>query len=183
MADYKRVQIRGLEELRRTLGNLGEKLECNVCRGMVRAGCMTVRDEARRLAPKDTHEMEMAIEVRQAPLDRRRNSTEYWVFARSNRRKGAMKTKKAWKKLGIRFSGIPNAWYWHFVEFGHRIVPRGSRINRKRTNIDKVSIGFVPAKPFMRPAFDFKKRQVIVDMKKYLRARLAKEDFKRRSAG
>lgn len=49
--------------------------------------------------------------------------------------------------------------YAHLVEYGHQIVPRGpgraasaERANRRRAA--RSATGFVPARPFMRPAFD-----------------------------
>lgn len=75
-----------------------------------------------------------------------------------------------------------NVPYAHLVEYGHQIVPRGP--NRRRVSVTRVSrsgrvstrfevdpeatrraaqavTGFVAAKPFLRPAFDESREQVV----------------------
>lgn len=56
--------------------------------------------------------------------------------------------------------------YAHLVEFGHQIVPRGpgravsaARANRRK--VSRSASGFVPARPFMRPAFDENREAII----------------------
>lgn len=49
--------------------------------------------------------------------------------------------------------------YAHLVEYGHQIVPRGpgraaSAERAARRRVTRATTGFVPARPFMRPAFD-----------------------------
>ena len=49
--------------------------------------------------------------------------------------------------VGPRYLGVNHA---HLVEFGHRLV----KAIKTETGVTKVQIGFVQAKPFLRPAAD-----------------------------
>lgn len=60
----------------------------------------------------------------------------------------------------------------HLVEYGHSVVVGG-----KKGKGGKV-IGFVPPKPFLRPAFDNKKEEAIKVAIEYMKERLLKELFK-----
>lgn len=55
--------------------------------------------------------------------------------------------------------GRKAAWYGHMVEFGHRIVFVVGR-NKK-----KIVRGTYPARPFLRPAFEETREQVIAEFK------------------
>ena len=65
-------------------------------------------------------------------------------------------------RKGRKRSDQRGAYYWRFVEFGHRVGTRATGALRK---IDRSSGGFsgktttVPPQPFLRPAFDANKYQ------------------------
>lgn len=54
-------EIKGLEGLIKTLNALPDKLEKKVIRAAVRKGANVVRDKARQLVRKDTHNLEKSI--------------------------------------------------------------------------------------------------------------------------
>lgn len=57
------------------------------------------------------------------------------------------------------------AWYGHLVEFGHALVKGSKKATRK-------VIGHVPPHPFLRPAFDEKKREAEKAVEEELRRRI-----------
>lgn len=57
-------------------------------------------------------------------------------------------------------------WFAHFVEFGVSGVGRFKRAGKKRYRADQ------PARPFMRPAFDEKKQEVVENMAQSFRVAL-----------
>jgi HK97 gp10 family phage protein len=72
--------------------------------------------------------------------------------------------------------GGDDAFYWRFVEYGHKFVPRrtsgkGWTAHRAAAALE-YGTSTVPAYPFMRPAFDSKKSASIDAMTAKLRAML-----------
>lgn len=68
-----------------------------------------------------------------------------------------------------------DAFYWKFVEFGHRVGTRKSGYLKKRTRPDGAggkSSGDVPAQPFMRPAFEATKNQAAVAIRDALKRQI-----------
>jgi len=78
----------------------------------------------------------------------------------------------------------PGAFYWRFVEFGHKFVPR----NKKRSKTGR-TIGWkahrqaaeleygtasAPAYPFMRPAYESKKQEAVDVMTRTLAEQIAR---------
>jgi HK97 gp10 family phage protein len=79
--------------------------------------------------------------------------------------------------------GGQDAYYWHFVEGGHRFVPRNTRISartgrkigwaahRRAAELEYGSRS-VPAHPFMRPAYDSGKVAAVDAMSKKLQEQM-----------
>ncbi|MDN4040192.1 HK97 gp10 family phage protein [Massilia sp. YIM B02443] len=77
------------------------------------------------------------------------------------------------------------AYYWKFVEFGHKFVPRNTRVSKKtgRTvgwkahrKAAELEYGTAsaPAYPFMRPAFESKKQEAVDVMTRTLAEQIAR---------
>jgi HK97 gp10 family phage protein len=104
--------------------------------------------------------------------------------------KGLRKKTKTYKADGsvvtIVGGKFPEAAHAHLVEFGHRMVVGGtvSRL-KKQWSASRSSrtgkrgggrvVGFVPAKPFMRPAYDATKGQAMAIAEQALRVGIERE--------
>jgi HK97 gp10 family phage protein len=71
-------------------------------------------------------------------------------------------------------TNVKDPWFAHFVEFGVSGVGRFKKIGKKRYRADQ------PARPFMRPAFDEKKQEVVDNMAESFR--IALQNFLKRKA-
>lgn len=82
-------------------------------------------------------------------------------------------------------SSSPGAYYWRWVEFGHRFVPKNKRVSPKtgrtigwaahrRAAELEYGTSTVPAYPFMRPAYESKKHEAVDVMTKTLAEQIAR---------
>ncbi|MEH6434287.1 HK97-gp10 family putative phage morphogenesis protein [Massilia sp. DD77] len=82
-------------------------------------------------------------------------------------------------------SSSPGAYYWRWVEFGHRFVPKNKRISPKtgrtigwaahrRAAELEYGTATVPAYPFMRPAYESKKQEAVDVMTQTLAEQIAR---------
>jgi HK97 gp10 family phage protein len=102
------LKIEGLDKLNAALKEFPENIARNVLRGGVSSAAAVIRNEARRLAPKESGEMAKDI-----MLKRERSSTNYVanysVFVRSGK-----KSRLSGKRRDV----DKDSYYWRFVEFG-----------------------------------------------------------------
>jgi len=81
-------------------------------------------------------------------------------------------------------AGSPGAFYWRFVEFGHKFVPRntkrsktgrtvGWKAHRKAAELE-YGTASAPAYPFMRPAYESKKHEAVDVMTRTLAEQIAR---------
>jgi len=177
--------IQGLDEVRRNLQSLPQRLGNAVARRGLYAGAKVVRDEARRLAPQPpakakkgssrTGKLKKAIgaESRGVFKDASGKPTEHRAVVLIRKPKGASRNVRS---------------YAHFVEFGTRphAVGKGSILNpfnrskKKRKQVGRRHPGTSP-QPFMRPAFDTKKFEAVHAIVDTTKAELAKELAKMRT--
>jgi len=149
MAEVENVT--GLRELEAALKSLPDRIALNVLRGAVAAGAAVVRKEARDLAPKSEGpqpEGHVPGTLKRAIYQkqiRERSSLLQQTFFVGVRRGRSAKSSA---------KGVIDAWYAHFVEFG----------------TSKMS-----ARPFMRPAFEGKKRSAVDAIRAYLLSRIPDE--------
>lgn len=79
----------------------------------------------------------------------------------------------------------PGAFYWRFVEFGHKFVPRNKKISKKtgrtygwaahrRAAELEYGTATAPAYPFMRPAYESKKQEAVDMMTRTLAEQIAR---------
>lgn len=81
--------------------------------------------------------------------------------------------------------GRPGAFYWRFVEYGHKFVPRNKKVSKKtgrtigwkahrRAAELEYGTASAPAYPFMRPAYESKKQEAVDVMTRTLAEQIAR---------
>lgn len=180
------LNVRGLADLNAALNDLAVALARNVLRGAVRAGAEVIRKEAVTRAPVyappgapdqrvDPGLIKRSIFSAHVPNQSDDTKQVFIVGVRSGRRERHAKVRAHGGGSQVMNR---DAYYAAWVEFGHWYVPAApdNLILRARRNRARRPGGvFVPAKPFMRPAFEAKKREAVDAMERYLKKRLAKE--------
>lgn len=84
-----------------------------------------------------------------------------------------------------KFNAEGDAFYWRFVEDGHKFVRRNTKISKKTgkkigwkahraASEREYGTASAPAKPFMRPSFDSKREEAVATMTKTLAAEIKK---------
>lgn len=140
------VRIEGLSELLEALKALPKELGSKgggPIKGSLFAATKIVRDEARLRAPVDTGKLQRNIVAFRDPDPRSSGVTEaYYITWRKGRRRG----QKRRKDLATANSD-KDAYYGRFVEFG---------------------TSKMPARPFLRPAFEALKDQALQKFKNEL---------------
>lgn len=147
------VEVKGLKELQSALLELPRKLDRPVLNSALRTGARPMAAAARSRAPMDTGALRAAIVVR--AVRSREHSAEVHVGVT-----GARQVQKTDKKGRVR-----NVWkrtknflhYWLYHEFG---------------------TSKMPARPFLRPAFESNKAASAELIKTGLRDRIEKEATK-----
>lgn len=156
------VQITGLRELGEVLKKLPKEIASKnggPLRAALFQGAKVIRDEARVRAPVRTSKLSPKREAKQPPGTLKRNivATRDRDPARSGQTENYVIRPKTGKN---RKTG--DAYYWRWVELGHRIVPPGQRkAGRRAIKAGAFEGGNVPPKPFMRPAFEAKKEEAV----------------------
>jgi HK97 gp10 family phage protein len=140
------VKVTGLRELREALTKtIPLEMQGKVLQQALAAGTKLTVAAAKSKAPVKTGRLRTAI---YALRDKRNSKPTY------ESRLVAVRSGKSQQKHGR------DAFYWKFVEFGHRV--RGDKKG-----------GSVPANPFMRPAFESTKTAALEAIVAKLRQRLA----------
>lgn len=167
MAEFQHVE--GLRELQYALNQLGPKIARNVLSRSVAEGARLIRDEAKIRAPvstgpvSDGHPppgtLKRSIVIKRAFSDA--TQAIYVVAVRHGKDSRAVGKKKR----------NMDAYYWRFVEFGHRIGNAATgtlaRLASRHRGARRggAAIGFVQAQPFMRPAWESKKEAALDQIK------------------
>ena len=135
------VHVQGLDQLARALKELPKRVARNSLRAAVYAGAKVIRDEAKLKAPMaiaalgpnqpPPGTLKRSVIMKQIP---ELSSAERQTFFVTVRR------GKKYRKQGRKGQLSQDAWYWRFVEFG------------------TVKMA---ARPFLRPAFERKKRAAV----------------------
>ena len=152
-------RLEGLEELDAALDALGEELKSEVLTDALRRAAQPLLDRAKQLAPRSDD-----------PLQKRHLADSIKTSRRGGKR----------ARLLLSVSGAasilagPSAPHGHLVEFGHAIVVGGkasARLTRRDLRAGKkagTTIGHVPAHPFMRPAWDSTREEVVNSIKRQI---------------
>lgn len=178
------VKIGGLDVLRKALLQLPDRLASNSLNAAVGAGAAIIRDEARAIAPEWTGDvskghpppgtLKRSIITKKIP----ERSTYYRKVWFVTVRKG-----RQYRGQGKKGNLSQDAYYWKWVEFGHYYVARFAgeytdyplRGRGRRTGLAARRAAkslFIPAQPFMRPAYTRKRLAAVEAIKEKLRQRI-----------
>lgn len=156
MAEFQ--HIAGLKELQTALKELPDRIAKNVLRGAVNAGATVIKKETASRAPVFTGSvsqghppvgtLKRAVYQKQIKELSGPFKQTFYVGVRKG---------KQFQKQGKKGNLSQDAWYAKFVEFG---------------------TANMPAKPFMRPAFEAKKEEAVSAIKTYLEKRIPEEAAK-----
>jgi HK97 gp10 family phage protein len=180
------VRIDGLRELRAALMQLPKNVERNVLSRSVGHAAALVREAAKTRAPVWTGPVSKGHPppgtLKRAIITKNVSSRAYksqWIVTVRTGKKQQFSGN--WMKGGQKNR---DAYYWRWVEFGHRVGNRSTGTlsqagNRKRSTRRNVhEIGFVAPHPFMRPAWESTKnaalRTIIDDIAKGVETEAAK---------
>lgn len=172
--------IAGLRQLRDRLAKMEVNMQRKIPRRAVASAASVVKKEAKRIVKSQglvrtgTLHKNIALKrERQSPV----GETRYNVGVRHGRALGRKATKKLVRssngRIVSKYQNDP--FYWRFIEFGHRTVPRRkakqSNFMRARDSISyrrKHPTGKVPAKPFIGPSLKNKQREAAQKMREVL---------------
>lgn len=133
------VNIKGLDKLEKGLLSLPTKVARKVLGDAIRKGAYLLRDATQAKTPVKTGALRDSIKVKSKKL----SEVEYQ------------------STVAPFLSGGSNpVWYAHLVEFGGRYVIKAKGGDKdKRARV--VATGRIGAQPFMRPAFDSTRSEII----------------------
>ncbi|MCA3068116.1 MAG: HK97 gp10 family phage protein [Rhodocyclaceae bacterium] len=176
MSNSGSVRVTGLRELNDALAKLADDVAIKHARGAVAAGAALIRDAARANVPVRSGKLKAAIYsawIREASSRERQS---FFVSVRRGKKyQPRMKVSKAGRQ---RATKDLDAYYWTWIEFGHIAtgakIKGGARARAKaRDKLKQSGATFVPARPFLRPAFESNKMKAI----EVIRAELSKRIF------
>lgn len=152
MTKVMRVTIRtkGMEEIREALNMLPREVAGEPLREVALTGAEVIRAEAESNAGKHRRTGNLAKNIAKE-----------------------IAQESIGSRVVVRIGPTRDAWYGRLLEFGHRIVRVTGRY-RKGGRVYRVSkeLGQVPPHPWLRPAFDAKRREAQQVMEKEFRRRL-----------
>lgn len=193
-----KAEILGIGQLQKSFMNLRQDMVLKTSRRMVAAAGTVLKKEAKAIAQSKGLRVSGAL-IRNIAIKRERKAPagteQYHLGVRHGRDLGKRHTKYiALNKKGetvIRRKDDP--FYWRFIEFGHKIVPRQSgkygaidssftrttkngkvRLIKRAISIDSITVrrrspsGFVEPIPFIRPALVNKKQEAVAAMESRL---------------
>lgn len=171
------VRLDGFAELAAALRELPANIGRNVLRSAVAAGAAVIRVEAKKNAEqmRDTGTLARSIYQKQIREQSTLEKQVFYVGARQG---------KQFQKVGKKGAN-KDAYYARFVELGHfsrptaksggGIIKRGGgRDSEIARRLHAGSIHWIPAHPFLRPAFDVKHQQAVTAMGAKIAERMAK---------
>lgn len=149
------IQVSGLSELRFALINFSNQLQREALQQALGAGCDVIVADARARAPKLTGRLQLSIYSIEA---KRQEHSDYQV------RNVTVHTGKRAAKKNL------DAYYAAWVEYGHGIITTEKRsMGTPAKGWFGKTVKAVPAKPFLRPAYDTKKEAAVTAFAEYLR--------------
>lgn len=190
MSDIKTgtIQTTGFADLEKMLLGLPDKLAKNVMFGAMRAGAVVIQKAAKDACP---------VSAEAHFLGKKGTKGRELIQPGTLKKKGIrvrrLKRSQGATSVAVAAYVSNRYWYANFVEYGHRIGSRwGSGVERayyservltkrgywqtkKKVQVVNDSRGHVPAKPFMRPAWDNNKEQALEAVRAYLAERIPKE--------
>ncbi len=170
--------VDGFSGLAKALRDLPQRVGKNILRSAVGAGAAVIRVEAKNnaLRMKDTGTLARSIYQKQIRERSGPTNQTFFIGARSGKR--YQKVSKTGRDLSR------DAYYARWVELGHftrgpgkgkllRDANRGGKNNELLAfQVRTGAVRWVPAKPFLRPAFDVQKDRAVEAMAQKIRDRL-----------
>lgn len=187
-SSFLRCSVEGVDEMKKVLGLIGEDLRKRTVQAALRDALVPVAAEAKRLAPQGRDDFARAVSVLVGEQFKTVKGFEFdpgagqTVTVRAGRKGNTKLRRAAFKLRALRDTIVitsqlsqsqrrrrggrlteyeafvsATAPHAHLVEFGHALV-KSRRTAGGRT---KAVIGHVPAYPFLRPAFDARKGEVL----------------------
>ena len=156
-------KLEGLDQLMRSLRDVPNNLRKKALTKALRAAGKVVLDEARARAPvlktatpyRRAGTVKKAIKIRVSKMDKRQGNVGVFINVKPLTKAQIGKFKAT---AGKKASGATNPndpYYWRWLEFGHKIVPRSSKGNPTTLKQRRMAAtGRVAARPFLRPAAD-----------------------------
>ena len=178
MADE--IQVSGLSELRDTLRNkLPQALQGKALQRALAKAAKPIVDQAKSLAP--TRKPRGFVgpvgpgQGRSPPGNLRKSIYSF---------RGRHSNKYSESRLISVRSNRGGAWYWKFIEFGRGVVQRekGSLGTPRKGFFGKL-VKAVPARPFLRPAFEAMKLQALEIFRRSLAPEIEKVAAQARRRG
>jgi len=176
------INVKGFAELKLAMDALAKGVSRNVLRGAVNAGAAVIRDQARLNAPV----MHEALKGHQPPGTLKRAIVNKFVQSQSNQTQITFNVVpimgKSLRGQGKAKTKSQDAFYAGWIERGHFFVghkPSGTTWKRHRET-EKAHGQFIPAQPFMRPAYEARKMDAVDAIRSYLEKRIPTEVEKAR---
>lgn len=182
MAELKCVK--GLHELQEALKQFPTAIARNVMRTGIRKGAEVLHETCKRMAPELEAEPGHKRDPRAVPgrlknaiyhklINELSNDLQqtYFVGVRRGRKQAALKVRGG-KVLNL------DAYYWTWVEFGHFYVPprgKGSGLSQYRNRAQHITAKtavWIPARHFMRDAWNLSKEAVQDTTIRYIEERV-----------
>ena len=142
MANTISVKVDGLSELGKRMKGLSEAVNNRIARAATAAGAVVLRNSAQQKVPVDTGNLKKNVIVKRLPKVESSLTSEHIVTVR----KGKLTAKQ-------KGSGLKDAYYGQFVEFG---------------------TAKMPARSFLRKAYDEDKQKAVEAIKDRIEKRLKK---------
>lgn len=159
------VEVRGLQELESNLRLMGTALSKSTMRAALRKVAKPIAADAASRAPRGESELKpTAREVKsaakkgRAPKPRKRLADSIVIRSSLGRYQRRLAAARGVAQAPVRVFIGPTAPHGHLIEFGHRLRRRDKN-GRLRT------VGFVPPRPFLRPAWDAHRARLLKELK------------------
>jgi HK97 gp10 family phage protein len=136
------VKVSGLAELQKALNDLPIQVQGRPLKAAVSAAAKVIQDEAIKRAPQgETGNLRKAIYRTRSRSGSAIGKETYLVAVRKGKATYADTTKnRRLRRVGKKYTTAGEAYYWRFLEFG---------------------TSKMPAKPFLRPAFESQKERAL----------------------
>lgn len=134
------VPVKGLRELQQKMRGLPGKIRDRALLNSLFTAAEPMRDEARRLAAKETGKLARNIVLARGKATGYEHDAEVVLTVRSRGKK----------------DDPNNAFYWKFIELGHFV-----RVAKALREGAAQAVKFIAARPFMRPAFETHKEGAV----------------------
>lgn len=158
-SDFVAVAVSGLDDLDKAFAEIGAVGSKQALQDALKKAAEPVAEEARRLAPRDSDI---------GPRTKSNRHLADTILVRTSLSQSQMRKRGGRQQPAEVFVGS-SAPHAHLVEFGHILVKArhegvlAMRGRRGKKTLQRVKtkrvIGHVSARPFLRPAFDAKRRE------------------------